>query len=345
MAPAKSGDGICTPKELGGNRRARVFFIVYALLHLYYGGACRGVERPAGCLFPVVQTLYVSPPDDLHLTVVISPTEKVNPMSKQFVFQKHPLTAHNIDGQLWFEAADLAAALGYTHVRSITGLYANHTREFVNGMTLIIDSMTNGINNSLRKIKTRIFSLRGVHLIAMLARTATAEEFRKWVLDLIEKESSKQTSVVKRKGAYTKKAELPCGVYHNQSKYNPYRACVWDGNNSVHVGSFPTVDDAVSAIEHHKRTGAVQCLQQARLAPHIDVVAPVFTPSTDSETDLSESKAVAANGKFLMSTGDMLNHIAVLLEAAQLLSCYKHGKDLAWEIITFTQEAAHAARS
>lgn len=216
-------------------------------------------------------------------------------------------------------------------------LTVGYKTEFANDMSKVIDSMSLGKTRN----KTRIFSLRGVHLIAMLARTAVAEDFRKWVLDLIEKENGITKQVVKRKGAYAKKTELPCGVYHNQSKYNPYRACVWDGKNSVHVGSYPTVDDAVAAIEHHKRTGAVQCLQQARLAPRIDVVAP----ASIQEADLADSKAVAADGKFLMSTNDMLNHFAVLLEAAQLLSCYKHGKDLAWEIITFAQEAAHAARS
>lgn len=33
---------------------------------------------------------------------------------------------------------------------------------------------------------TRIFSLRGAHLLAMFARTDKAKEFRVWVLDLIE---------------------------------------------------------------------------------------------------------------------------------------------------------------
>ena len=35
--------------------------------------------------------------------------------------------------------------------------------------------------------ETRIFSLRGCHLLAMFARTPVAKEFRKWCLDVIEK--------------------------------------------------------------------------------------------------------------------------------------------------------------
>ncbi|WP_187153367.1 hypothetical protein [Candidatus Arsenophonus triatominarum] len=34
----------------------------------------------------------------------------------------------------------------------------------------------------------RIFSLRGAHLVAMFARTPVAKEFRKWVLDILDKE-------------------------------------------------------------------------------------------------------------------------------------------------------------
>ena len=36
----------------------------------------------------------------------------------------------------------------------------------------------------------RVFSLRGCHLLGMLARTKVAKEFRHWVLDVLEKEVS-----------------------------------------------------------------------------------------------------------------------------------------------------------
>lgn len=38
------------------------------------------------------------------------------------------------------------------------------------------------------KRAVRIFSLRGAHLIAMFARTKIAKEFRKWVLNILDKE-------------------------------------------------------------------------------------------------------------------------------------------------------------
>lgn len=238
-----------------------------------------------------------------------------------FTFQNRTLKAHYIDGQIWFESADIAKALGYSYQRSIAGLYANYKSEFAEGMSLITESMTNGINNSLRKIKTRIFSLRGVHLIAMFARTPAAEEFRKWVLDLIDKEIATPT---KRRGPYAKKhADLPAGVYHCQSKYNPYRATAWDGKTSVHVGSYPTVDDAVRAINHFHKTGVVQRLQAKRLTQSIEV-----TPLLNIKSAYPVDKT------------DFVNHLKTILEAAQLLSCYEYGKELAWDLVAFSQEEA-----
>ncbi|WP_100097018.1 MULTISPECIES: hypothetical protein [Candidatus Hamiltonella] len=46
----------------------------------------------------------------------------------------------------------------------------------------------NGINNSLCEKTGRIFSLCGEHLIAMFANTPVAKEFRKWCLDILDKE-------------------------------------------------------------------------------------------------------------------------------------------------------------
>ena len=51
-------------------------------------------------------------------------------------------------------------------------------------MSQVIESVTSG---NYRK-KVRVFSLRGAHLIAMFARTDVAKEFRRWVLDILDRE-------------------------------------------------------------------------------------------------------------------------------------------------------------
>ena len=94
------------------------------------------------------------------------------------------------DGAMWLTAKDIAVALygkGYTQTdtpfeKRIMKLFKRHEEEFTARMTAIIPLQTNGgIQN------VRVFSLRGAHLLGMLARTDRAKEFRRWVLDVIER--------------------------------------------------------------------------------------------------------------------------------------------------------------
>jgi prophage antirepressor-like protein len=89
---------------------------------------------------------------------------------------------------IWLTSADVAKALGYKSTKSISNLFAQYEDEFSQGMTMVIESMTNGVNGSTRRMKVRVFSLRGAHLIAMFARTPVAKEFRRWVLDILDRE-------------------------------------------------------------------------------------------------------------------------------------------------------------
>ncbi|EPI6933648.1 TPA: phage antirepressor Ant, partial [Escherichia coli] len=59
---------------------------------------------------------------------------------------------------------------------------------------------------------------------------------------------------------------LPKMVYHHRSKYNPYRAYAWDGEKSVYVGCYPTVDEAVAAQERFYRNGSTKRIQKAQTA-------------------------------------------------------------------------------
>ena len=105
-------------------------------------------------------------------------------------FNFHGVTLNpveNVTG-VWLTSADIAKALGYKSTKSISNLFAQYEDEFSQGMTMVIESVTNGINGSTRRMKVRVFSLRGAHLIAMFARTPVAKEFRLWVLDILDRE-------------------------------------------------------------------------------------------------------------------------------------------------------------
>lgn len=97
------------------------------------------------------------------------------------------------DGQAYLTSTELATALGYADTRSVTKIFNRYADEFTSKMTKIIESpeVVNLSTSNLVK-KARIFSLRGCHLIAMFARTPVAKEFRKWVLDVLEKEVLQQ---------------------------------------------------------------------------------------------------------------------------------------------------------
>nr|WP_241603642.1 P22AR C-terminal domain-containing protein [Rosenbergiella nectarea] len=94
---------------------------------------------------------------------------------------------NNVPG-IWLTSADVAKALGYKSTKSISNLFSQYEDEFSQGMTMVIESVTNGINGSSRRMKVRVFSLRSAHLIAMFARTPVAKEFRRWVLDILDRE-------------------------------------------------------------------------------------------------------------------------------------------------------------
>lgn len=70
-------------------------------------------------------------------------------------------------------------------------------------MTALVELETAG-----GKQQVRIFSLRGCHLIGMLARTAIAKQFRAWVLDVLEK----YTRPIRRLTSQATKKALPGGL-------------------------------------------------------------------------------------------------------------------------------------
>ncbi|WP_228724547.1 Bro-N domain-containing protein [Psychrobacter sp. KCTC 72983] len=92
------------------------------------------------------------------------------------------------NGQIWMTASDLAKALDYSDVRSITKIHSRNANEFTSAMTLVVKLTTKGFGNGNSEKDTRIFSLRGCHLIAMMARTKVAKDFRVWVLDILDSE-------------------------------------------------------------------------------------------------------------------------------------------------------------
>ena len=113
--------------------------------------------------------------------------------TNQLVFNNSPLTFITLNNQIWITSNELAKVLQYSDSRAITKIYSRNSDEFTNTMSMVVNLTTNGINNSLREKSVRLFSLRGAHFIAMFSRTEIARDFRKWVLDILDKEVEKTT--------------------------------------------------------------------------------------------------------------------------------------------------------
>ena len=109
----------------------------------------------------------------------------MNALSLSFKDTNFQIT--DINGQPWLRSFQIGSALGYKNPSSdMAKLYDRNADEFTDSMTQVIELPTAG-----GKQQVRIFSLRGCHLLGMLARTKVAKEFRRWVLDVLEKETSR----------------------------------------------------------------------------------------------------------------------------------------------------------
>lgn len=128
-------------------------------------------------------------------------------------FHNTQLNIINQNNKIWLTSAELAKALSYSDSRSISKIYNQYSDEFTPCMTDVIESVTSGNYRT----KYRIFSLRGAHLIAMFARTPIAKDFRKWVLDILDKETNNVVIMPVHplmEIVEVNKANLECLVHH-----------------------------------------------------------------------------------------------------------------------------------
>ncbi len=145
------------------------------------------------------------------------------------------------DGQIWLTAGELARALGYAKANAVTQVYERNQDEFNSSMTNVIDlnseRSVGSLNLRLPKkennlVKTvRIFSLRGAHLIAMFSKTAIAKQFRKWVLDVLDREVVTKQLESRQNISPEQKDTLHKIVDHKVNGNQGLRAQVWTRHN------------------------------------------------------------------------------------------------------------------
>lgn len=98
-------------------------------------------------------------------------------------FENTELSIIDRDGLPWVTSSDLSEALGYASTEQVGRLFRRNSDEFNSEMSQTVKLTGRG---QVAPTQHRLFSPRGAHLIAMLAKTPKAKAFRKWVLDVLE---------------------------------------------------------------------------------------------------------------------------------------------------------------
>ena len=126
---------------------------------------------------------------------------------------------------IWLTSTELAYALGYKQENAVSKIFNRKADEFTQKMTQVVE------NPQLPNLGMRVFSLRGCHLIAMFARTPVAKEFRKWVLDVLDKESLQQQIDTRVKINPEQQAELKEIVDRRAQGERRLHAEMWSRHN------------------------------------------------------------------------------------------------------------------
>lgn len=121
----------------------------------------------------------------------VHPSTGINDMNSvaktDLTFQNFTFNPVTENGQVWLTSAELAKAIGYKKTDAISQLYSRNADEFTNAMTTTLKMSVVRKTGTVDMV-VRLFSLRGAHLIAMFASTPVAKQFRKWALDILDRE-------------------------------------------------------------------------------------------------------------------------------------------------------------
>lgn len=203
------------------------------------------------------------------------------PSATALTFQSTRFDIVARDGQPWLRCPQIGDALGYAKRSGIAidALYKRNKAEFTDRMTAVVKLPTAGGFQD-----TRIFSLRGAHLLGMFARTARAAEFRRWVLDVLEQQEAKPAVPA-----------LPA----KDARVRRWLLCVKDGDRPSCV----ELDDDVQIVSPYQ---LAEQAHQARIAELRKTLAAHEQQAKDHRNSLSAYEKFAKPG----DRTKWLSHIA-----------------------------------
>ena len=185
------------------------------------------------------------------------------------------------NSQVWVRGSQIATALQYSSVQRIIELYTRHADEFTDAMTAVVTLPTEGGPQ-----ETRIFSLRGCHLLAMFARTPVAKQFRRWVLDVLDRLAEEERARIAED--VTPSASRPSRRTDPERKALTAIINTWVGMAPVHYAS------ARAQVNAHFGVASVDALTVAQVKEAIRYVqgkidalppAPALPPAALPEAE------------------------------------------------------------
>jgi len=193
------------------------------------------------------------------------------PKHKIIQFQNTQMRTKLIDGQRYVRSSDIARALGYKEVQSVSRLYRKNEDEFSKDMLRRVElTLPNG-----NTYKAHYFNRRGAWLIGMFARTSKAKDFRKWVLDVLEEQSLTAS-------------DMPQPMPVAETQANQYRVKAaaealadWDDYEALLMIHVDSLQGRVSAAQQEEMLRHLRTLQAKRKTAHSALSSwhPVMPPA------------------------------------------------------------------
>jgi len=112
-------------------------------------------------------------------------------------FEDTDLKIIDRNGKEWFTATDIGRALGYANPRTdIANLFKRNAQEIEAHETCVCKLQAQGDTQAR---DYRLFTKAGAKMLAVFARTPKAAAFRRWLVDLSEREEQKRAERAERK--------------------------------------------------------------------------------------------------------------------------------------------------
>ena len=203
---------------------------------------------------------------------VVNNMRKLTMSSLALSFNEVNFTPVQQDGQIWLTAAELAKALGYAKSDAVAQVYERNKDEFTTSMTTTLKLSVVRKTGNVEMVH-RIFSLRGAHLIAMFSKTDIAKQFRKWVLDILDREAGNPVTKT------TKKERVPLKDAVNML---------------VGKAKFLNYSDAYKLIHHRFNVEHIEDIPQEKIPVAVEYVHHLmgeYIPKAERMED-SELKAL-----------------------------------------------------